>query len=61
MTTKLLKRTQIYYSSVGSEVFLSSHCVKIKVSAAGLYSFLGALEEDLFPCLFHLLEAACIL
>lgn len=58
MTTKLLKRTQIYYSSVGSEVLLWSYCVKIKVSAAGLYSFPDTLEEDLFPCLFQLLVPA---
>ena len=34
--------------------------LKIKVSA-GLYFFIEALREDLFPCLFQLLQTAHVL
>lgn len=41
------------------EVWKWSHCAEIK-GQVGLCSFLEALEENLFSCLFQLLETTCI-
>ena len=53
-----LNNTNLSYSSIG-KVQHVSHWAKIKVLAE-LCPFLEVLGENLFPCLFQILEAAHI-